>query len=147
MYPAAYPDWFRAFVVSVALGVLLLLLLLLFSSVVNASEVNRWRSTVGQKALKQSANLTYLAKAHANNMARTSRMSHDGFQARVHNSPHKAMCENVAYGTKTERNTVAMWAWSSGHRTCMERPYGKFYGLGYSDSARGVRYWALLIGN
>ena len=114
------------------------------------SEVNRYRASKGKKALSRSAVLDKLSSQHSSSMAKSSKMSHDGFGKRA--SVARAakitpLVENVAVQPTSVSATdvVSKWSNSSHHKSNMLSG-NNIVGVG-TATANGQRYYTLMVGS
>ena len=82
-----------------------------------------------------------LAQEHSNDMARRNSLDHNGFDGRASRG---ARAENVAYGYKTEAETIAQWWRSPGHAANMRLHGCRAVASAVSQSGR--RYFTMEIG-
>jgi len=111
------------------------------------SEISAYRKSYGLSAVTADAKLTELARQQANAMAERRSMDHNvyaSFHTRMapYRSPLSA--ENIAMGTKTFEETLAIWKSSSGHNANLLKRNVTRIGLA-SASRDGTTYWALIL--
>lgn len=88
-----------------------------------------------------SAKMQALAQEHSNDMARRNSLDHGEFASRA---ARGARAENVAYGYKTEAQTIAQWWRSPGHAANMRLSGCR--AVAHAVSASGRWYWTMEIG-
>lgn len=103
------------------------------------SEINRFRMRHGKKPLERSGCLDRQSQNHAEHMARTRNMSHQGFYERLRACSKSSGSENVAYGQQNAEQCVVSWANSHSHRTNM---LGDWDECGTGDQGG---YWCALF--
>jgi hypothetical protein len=82
------------------------------------SEISAYRKSYGLPAVTADAKLTELARQQANAMAERRSMGHNvyaSFHSRIAPYGSASATENLAMGTKTFEETLAMWKSSYGH--------------------------------
>ena len=82
------------------------------------SEISVYRKSYGLSAVTEDAKLTELARQQANAMAERRSMDHNvyaSFSSRIAPYGLVPAAENIAMGTKTFAETLAIWKSSSGH--------------------------------
>lgn len=89
-----------------------------------------------------SSAMAALAQEHSNDMARRDHLDHAGFFR--HRGPAGARAENVAYGYKTEAQTIAQWRRSPPHAANMRLPGCR--SVAHAVSRSGRWYWTMEIG-
>ncbi|MEO1639250.1 MAG: CAP domain-containing protein [Pseudomonadota bacterium] len=104
------------------------------------SQINAYRSQQGRAPLRQSAELTRAAEAHARDMAQRGYFSHrseggpNGVtfmqRSRAAGCNMRSGAENIATGQTSEAQVIAAWADSAGHRRNMLGSGYREYGLG-----------------
>ena len=113
--------------------------------------VNQYRQFKNLPPLQIDPTISAQAKAHSEEMARTSRMTHDGFNDRVKSVAqtivYRNAAENVAYNmgyTQPDVMAVKGWIESPGHRHNM---IGQFdlTGIGVAKNARGEYYFTQIF--
>jgi uncharacterized protein YkwD len=110
------------------------------------------RKENGLPPLSPDQTLEKAATQQAGYMAGSGKMAHRtgwgrDFASRMHdNGVRGAAAENVAYGQKTERDVLAGWMTSKGHRRNMLDPTFGHFGLAVAEDAQGRKYWALVLG-
>jgi uncharacterized protein YkwD len=111
------------------------------------SEVSAYRKSYGLSAVTEDAKLTELARQQANAMAERRSMDHNvyaSFHSRIAPYGSTSAAENIAMGTKTFGETLAIWKSSSGHNANLLNPNVRRIGLA-SASRDGTTYWALIL--
>jgi uncharacterized protein YkwD len=114
------------------------------STSARAQDLNSFRAAHGRPPLAADGSLAAMAYSHSVDMARRGRLDHAGF--RQQRGPGGARAENVAYGCADAACTMRMWIRSAGHRANMLRRDVSRYGLASAVSAKGRRYWTLVLG-
>ncbi|MDA4843957.1 CAP domain-containing protein [Hoeflea poritis] len=109
--------------------------------------VNAFRKANGRGALQSDSALGRAALEHSLSMARSGRLNHSRFQARLRNHGIRgAAAENVARGQPNVASVVASWQGSRGHRRNM---LGNFSRAGVAvarDPASGNRpFWTMIL--
>ena len=108
------------------------------------SEISAYRKTYGLPAVAADAKLTELARQQANAMAERRSMGHNvyaSFHSRIAPYGSASATENLAMGTKTFEETLAMWKSSYGHNANLLNRNVTRMGLA-SASGNGATYWA-----
>ena len=111
------------------------------------SEISAYRKSYGLPAVTADAKLTELARQQANAMAERRSMDHNvyaSFQSRIAPYGSASAAENIAMGTKTFEETLAMWKSSYGHNANLLNRNVTRMGLA-SASRDGTTYWALIL--
>jgi hypothetical protein len=111
------------------------------------SEISAYRKSYGLPAVTADAKLTELARQQANAMAERRSMGHNvyaSFHSRIAPYGSASATENLAMGTKTFEETLAIWKSSSGHNANLLKPNVTRMGLA-SASRDGTTYWALIL--
>ena len=111
------------------------------------SEISVYRKSYGLSAVTADAKLTELARQQANAMAERRSMDHNvyaSFHSRIKPYGSPLAAENIAMGTKTFDETLAIWKSSSGHNANLLKPNVTRMGLA-SASRDGTTYWALIL--
>ncbi|HXD43692.1 MAG TPA: CAP domain-containing protein [Pseudolabrys sp.] len=116
-----------------------------FAAPASALDLNSYRAQHKLPHLHASSELMGAAYAHAQELAGSHRLDHDGFRARMRNFSTAA--ENVAYGCATEDCVIRMWARSAGHRRNMLMKGVTHYGIASAKGSNGQTYWVLELGN
>ena len=80
-----------------------------------AERINAYRAARKLPALERNATLDRLATEHSAAMAKTRRMSHDGFDARYRASGFARCVENVGWNSPTPEAQLAAWRASPPH--------------------------------
>src|SRR5262249_61483855 len=93
------------------------------------------------------ANRTNPARQQATAMAERRSMDHNvyaSFRSRMTPYGSPSAAENIAMGTKTFEETLAMWKASSGHNANLLN--GNVTRIGLASASRdGTTYWALIL--
>jgi len=111
------------------------------------SEISAYRKSYGLSAVTEDAKLTELARQQANAMAERRSMDHNvyaSFHSRIAPYGSPSAAENIAMGTKTFGETLAIWKSSFGHNANLLNPNVRRIGLS-SASRDGTTYWALIL--
>jgi uncharacterized protein YkwD len=111
------------------------------------SEISVYRKSYGLSAVTADPKLTELARQQANAMAERRSMDHSvyaSFHSRIKPYGSPLAAENIAMGTKTFEETLAVWKSSSGHNANLLKPNVTRMGLA-SASRDGTTYWALIL--
>jgi hypothetical protein len=111
------------------------------------SEISAYRKSHGLSAVTADAKLTELAHQQANAMAERHSMDHNvyaSFSTRIAPYGSTSAAENIAMGTKTFGETLAIWKSSFGHNANLLNPNVTRMGLA-SASRDGTTYWALIL--
>jgi hypothetical protein len=111
------------------------------------SEISVYRKSYGLSAVTEDAKLTELARHQANAMAEKRSMDHNvyaSFSSRITPYGSGVAAENIARGTKTFEETLAIWKSSSGHNANLLNPNVTRIGIA-SASRDGTIYWALIL--
>ncbi|MEX3008931.1 CAP domain-containing protein [Hoeflea sp. TYP-13] len=111
--------------------------------------LNAYRSANRRGALKSDATLGRAALDHSKAMARSGRLNHKRFRARMRKyGIAGAAAENVAMGQPNVASVIASWQTSRGHRRNMLGNYSRV-GLAVArDPASGNRpYWTMILAN
>lgn len=114
--------------------------------------VNRYRQKKNLPALEYDKAIAKAAEKHSENMAdKRVSFGHGGFDERIDGLMAKikganAAAENVAYGSETAEEVVAMWLKSKGHKKNIE---GKFNmtGIGIARDKNGRIYYTQIFIN
>ena len=101
--------------------------------------INSARFDNGLSALQLDDCLTQQAQNHADKMARTGRMNHNGFSERLQNCSKNMGSENVAAGQSNATECVSAWINSTGHNKNM---MGKWSVCGVGEKNR---YWCAIF--
>lgn len=109
------------------------------------------RSSHGLSNLSPDRTLERAALQQARYMAASSRMTHTtgrgrDFKTRMHEHEITLAAENIAYGSMDVSRLFKMWRDSPPHRKNMLDPRFSRFGLASAENAKGVRYWALVLG-
>ena len=111
------------------------------------SEISAYRKTHGLSAVTTDPALNALATKQANAMAARGVMDHSvyaSFSDRIAVYNTFAAAENIAMGTKSFSETLAIWKASSGHNANLLLSEAKRIGIA-SASGHGRTYWALIL--
>jgi hypothetical protein len=111
------------------------------------SEISAYRKNYGLSAVTADPKLTELARQQANAMAERGSMDHNvyaSFRSRMAPYGSPSAAENLAMGTKTLGETLAIWKSSSGHNANLLKRNVARIGLA-SASRHGTTYWALIL--
>jgi hypothetical protein len=111
------------------------------------SEISAYRKSYSLPAVTADAKLTELARQQANAMAERRSMDHNvhaSFRSRIAPYGSASAAENLAMGTKTFEETLAMWKSSYGHNANLLNRNVTRMGLA-SASRDGITYWALIL--
>jgi uncharacterized protein YkwD len=111
------------------------------------SEISAYRKNYGLSAVTVDPALTELATKQANTMAERGSLDHNvyaSFRSRM--APYGALsaAENIAMGTRTFEDTLAVWKSSSGHNANLLLRSATRIGVA-SASHHGTKYWALIL--
>jgi uncharacterized protein YkwD len=113
--------------------------------------VNKYRQSHNLPPLVADPAISAQAKAHSEEMARSSHMSHDGFNERVDSVSktivYRSAAENVAYNTgygQPDLVAVQGWIESPGHQHNMVGRYD-LTGIGVVKNARGEYYFTQIF--
>jgi uncharacterized protein YkwD len=124
--------------------------LALIASPANAdpqSEISAYRKSYGLSAVTVDPKLTDLARQQANAMAERGSTDHNvyaSFRSRMAPYASPSAAENLAMGTKTFGETLALWKSSSGHNANLLKRNVARIGLA-SASRQGTTYWTLIL--
>ena len=80
-----------------------------------AEIVNRYRASHGLRELGVDEHLAKLAREHSEAMAKSRKMSHDGFESRFRRSGYELCVENVGWNYRTPQAQLDAWRRSPGH--------------------------------
>jgi hypothetical protein len=111
------------------------------------SEISAYRRSHGLPAVTADAALNALAAKQAHAMAASGVMDHSvyaPFAQRISAYSTVAAAENIAMGTKTFSETLAIWKASSGHNANLLMGDARRIGIA-SASGHGRTYWALIL--
>ncbi len=111
------------------------------------SEISAYRKSNGLPAVTVDAKLGELARQQATAMAERGSMDHNvyaSFPSRMAAYGAAAAAENLAMGTRTFGDTLAIWKSSSGHNANLLRANVTRIGVA-SASRHGRTYWALIL--
>ncbi len=112
-----------------------------------ASEISAYRKSRGLSAVTVDPALSALAAKQADAMASRGVMDHSvyaPFAQRISAYDTAAAAENIAYGTKSFAETLAIWKASSGHNANLLMGDARRIGIA-SASGHGRTYWALIL--
>src|SRR5260370_14829593 len=124
--------------------------LALIASPANAdpqSAISGYRKSYGLQGVTVDAKLTELARQQANAMAERGSMNHNvyaSFRSRTASYGAASAAENLAMGTRTFDDTLAIWKSSSGHNANLLKSNVTRIALA-SASRQGTTYWALIL--
>ena len=111
------------------------------------SEISAYRKLYGLSAVTVDAKLAELARKQAAAMAERRSLDHNvyaPFRSRLASYGVSSAAENIAMGTRTFRETFAVWKSSSGHNANLLLRNATRIGLA-SASSHGTTYWALIL--
>jgi hypothetical protein len=111
------------------------------------SEISAYRKSHGLSAVTVDPALNALAAKQANAMAARGAMDHSvyaPFGQRIAAYSPSAASENIAMGTKSFAETLAIWKASSGHNANLLMSDARRIGIA-SASGHGRTYWALIL--
>ena len=111
------------------------------------SEISAYRKSYGLPAVTVDPKLTELAGKQANAMAERSSLDHNAYASfRTRMAPYDTLsaAENIAMGTRTFGDTLAVWKSSSGHNANLLLRSATRIGVA-SASSHGTTYWALIL--
>jgi uncharacterized protein YkwD len=111
------------------------------------SEILAYRKSYGLSAVTVDAKLTELARRQANAMAERGSMDHNvyaSFRSRIASYYGASSAENIAMGTKTFGDTLAVWKSSPGHNANLLLRNATRVGVA-SASAHGTTYWTRIL--
>jgi uncharacterized protein YkwD len=111
------------------------------------SEISAYRKLYGLSAVTVDAKLTELARKQATAMAERRSLDHNvyaPFRSRMSSYGMSSAGENIAMGTRTFSDTLAVWKSSSGHNANLLLRNATRIGLA-SASSHGAKYWALIL--
>jgi uncharacterized protein YkwD len=111
------------------------------------SEISAYRNSYGLSAVSVDPKLTELASKQANAMAERGSLDHNvyaSFHSRMASYDTLSAAENIAMGTRTFGETLAVWKSSSGHNANLLLPSATRIGIA-SASSHGTQYWALIL--
>lgn len=110
--------------------------------------VNQLRAQNGQSAIRYSGTLEQVAAAHAQDMRRMGRMTHEGSDSsgpgdRVSRQGYDwcYVSENVAVGHRDMAEVIAAWAASPGHRANMLHRKAREFGVARTKG----NYWVMVL--
>ncbi len=108
---------------------------------------NAERHNASLPSLKPNATLMKLARDHSANMARLNMLNHTlegvSFDQRLAASGYGSFGggENVAQGSRTPADAIAMWMQSAGHKDNLLNPSFQEFGVGMATTSAGERFW------
>ena len=106
--------------------------------------VNKYRISIGMKALTRVDEVTYQADDHTIYMTSNEVVNHDNFNVRYSNLVTgvgaKAVAENVAFGYGNADAVVKAWIASEGHRVNIEGDFTHF-GISVDKDKNGKNYF------
>lgn len=106
--------------------------------------VNKYRESIGMKALARVDEVTYQADDHTVYMTSNEVVNHNNFNVRYSNLVSevgaKAVAENVAFGYNTADAVVKAWIASEGHRDNIEGNFTHF-GIAVDKDKNGKNYF------
>ncbi|WP_026838783.1 CAP domain-containing protein [Gillisia sp. JM1] len=106
--------------------------------------VNKYRESIGMKALARVDEVTYQADDHTVYMTSNEVVNHDNFNVRYSNLVSevgaKAVAENVAFGYGNADAVVKAWIASEGHRVNIEGDFTHF-GISVDKDKNGKNYF------
>jgi len=111
------------------------------------SEISAYRKSHGLSAVTVDPALNALAARQANAMASRGVMDHSvyaPFAQRISAYNTAGAAENIAMGTKSFSETLAMWKSSSGHDANLLMGSARRIGIA-SATGHGRAYWALIL--
>jgi uncharacterized protein YkwD len=111
------------------------------------SEISAYRKSYGLSAVTVDPALTELASKQANAMAEQGALDHNvyaPFHSRLASYGTLSAAENIAMGTRTFEDTLAVWKSSSGHNANLLLRSATRIGVS-SASSHGTTYWALIL--
>ena len=111
------------------------------------SEISAYRKSHGLPPVTVDPKLTALASKQANAMAARGVMDHGvyaPFSTRIASYGTTSAGENIAMGTKTYEETLAVWKASWGHNANLLLSDANRMGIA-SASGNGKTYWALIL--
>src|ERR1700674_3247487 len=112
-----------------------------------ASEISAYRKSHGLSAVSADPALNALAAKQANAMAARGVMDHSvyaPFGQRISAYHTSVAAENIAMGTRSFTETLAIWEASSGHNANLLLGSARRIGIA-SASGHGRTYWALIL--
>jgi uncharacterized protein YkwD len=115
------------------------------------SEISAYRKSYSLPPVTADAKLTELARQQANAMAERRSMDHNvhaSFHSRIAPYGSASAAENLAMGTKTFEETLAMWKSSYGHNANLlnRNVTRNVTRMGLASASRdGITYWALIL--
>ncbi len=106
--------------------------------------VNKYRESIGMKALSRVDEVTYQADDHTVYMTSNEVVNHDNFNVRYSNLVStvgaKSVAENVAFGYGNADAVVKAWIASEGHRVNIEGDFTHF-GISVDKDKNGKNYF------
>jgi uncharacterized protein YkwD len=114
-----------------------------------AQAVSQWRAAHGLPAVQSDSRLAKLAAQQTAAMMAQGVMSHDAggeFSARVRAAGVRGTAaENLAMGTATLEQTMALWQGSWGHNANLLNPAIRRVGLARGVTPTGQVYWTMVL--
>jgi uncharacterized protein YkwD len=114
-----------------------------------AQAVSAWRQANGLPPVSADARLSRIAAQQTAAMVQQNVMSHDAggdFRTRVRGGGVRgAASENLAVGTSSVSDTIALWKSSYKHNVNMLTPEFRKIGLARGVAAGGQVYWTLML--
>jgi uncharacterized protein YkwD len=114
-----------------------------------AQAVSAWRQANGLPPVSADARLSRIAAQQTAAMVQQNVMSHDAggdFRTRVRGGGVRgAASENLAVGTNSVSDTIALWKSSYKHNVNMLTPEFRKIGLARGVAAGGQVYWTLML--
>lgn len=111
--------------------------------------VNKYRKSIGLKALKYSTTIEDEALDHSTDMANGSLFGHGGWRGRCQRLRatlgSNSCGEIVAMGQQTPEAVLKAWLNSPPHRQAIENPQWTHTGIGYAVNAKGRPYWTQMF--
>jgi len=110
----------------------------------------QYRHAHGLSSVVADTQLTEVAQRQAQAMAASGVMDHNvagSFSSRISGVKTNHAAENIAAGTKTWSETLAVWEHSSGHNANLLMPGATHVGVAvaHNASTRYKTYWAMVI--
>jgi uncharacterized protein YkwD len=114
--------------------------------------ISQYRREHGLPAVKTDAKLTAIAERQAKAMAASGIMDHDvtgSFVSRIADANTDSAAENIAAGTKTWTDTLALWKTSPGHNANLLYPGVDLIGVAVArnENTRYKTFWAMVVGH
>ena len=92
--------------------------------------VNDYRKSQNRPALPIDETIATLAREHSSTMSKAGKLSHDGFESRVHRSGFAMCIENVGWNYALPKGQFDAWRASAGHDRNMLDPRVQRLGIG-----------------